>query len=104
MMCFTFKTWTANSITDRQFMSVCTTRFATLRWTNTSPGGSDTISLAGTRLSEQPIQRYSGFCCSASRSKKCGSSAVTDAAHFRFPSSKSCNVRSRSSDNGMVLS
>ena len=43
--------------TDRQLKSVCRTRFATLRWTNSSPGASPTISFAGTRLSEQPIHR-----------------------------------------------
>jgi hypothetical protein len=36
-------------------------------------GSSPTISLAGTRLSEQPIQRYFGACCSESRRKKPGS-------------------------------
>jgi hypothetical protein len=30
-------------------------------------GGSPTISFAGTRLSEQPIQRYAGACCSRNR-------------------------------------
>ncbi len=52
---------------------MCTTTFATLRWTNTSPGASPTIWFAGTRLSEQPIQRYSGDCRSASPVKKSGS-------------------------------
>ena len=44
-------------MTDRQLRSVCTTTFATLRWTKTSPGSVPVISFAGTRLSEQPIQR-----------------------------------------------
>jgi hypothetical protein len=60
MTCFTFSTSTANCITDRQFRSVCTTTLAMLRCTKSSPGSRLTISLAGTRLSEQPIQRYFG--------------------------------------------
>src|SRR4029079_2343249 len=47
-----------------------------LRWTNTSPGIKPTIVLAATRLSEQPTQRYSGDCCSASLEKKSGSCRV----------------------------
>src|SRR5690606_17880225 len=73
MICFTLSTETAYCITDRQFMSVCTTRLDTLRWTNSSPGKRPTISLAGTRLSEQPIQRYLGDCCLESFSKKLAS-------------------------------
>ena len=38
-------------------MSVGTTTFATFRCTNICPGARPTIWLAGTRLSEQPIQR-----------------------------------------------
>ena len=38
-------------------MSVWMTRLATLRWTKISPGQQTDDSLAGTRLSEQPIQR-----------------------------------------------
>src|SRR5690606_32239852 len=64
-------------MTDRQLRSVCTTTLATLRWTNTSPGGSPMISLAGTRLSEQPIHRKRGDCCCDRRSKNCGSSRRT---------------------------
>src|SRR2546423_6961250 len=48
------------------------TRFATLRWTKSSPGASPTIWFAGTRLSEQPIQRYCGACCRASSRKNSG--------------------------------
>src|ERR1700736_5275461 len=47
--------------------------FAMLRCTNSSPGRRPTISLAGTRLSAQPIQRYLGLCCRESLSKKSGS-------------------------------
>ena len=63
IICFTFTISTANSITERQFRSVCTTTFAMLRCTNTSPGSKLVISLAGTRLSEQPIHKYSVACC-----------------------------------------
>src|SRR4051812_7250537 len=42
------------------------------------------ISLAGTRLSEQPIHRYFGDCWCTSDSKKWGSSARTSAAHLRL--------------------
>src|SRR5262245_25794191 len=69
----TFRISTANCMTVRQFRSVCTTRLATLRWTNSSPGRRPTIWFAGTRLSEQPIQRYSGNCCRESFVKKSGS-------------------------------
>src|SRR5687768_10693734 len=62
-MCFTLRTSTAYCSTERQLRSVCTTTLATFRCTNISPGSRFTISLAGTRLSEQPIQRYSGACC-----------------------------------------
>ena len=50
----------AKSITDWQFRSLLRTRLAMLRCTNSSPGSRPTISLAGTRLSEQPIQRKGG--------------------------------------------
>ena len=43
-------------------------------------GARPTISFAGTRLSEQPIQRYSGAWRSASPAKKPGSSATIAAA------------------------
>src|ERR1700719_3850354 len=72
MMCRTFRISTANCITDKQFRSVCTTRLAMLRWTNNSPGASPTIWFAGTRLSEQPIQRYFGDCCRDSSRKNSG--------------------------------
>jgi len=52
MTCFTRNTSIAYCSTERQLTSVCSTRLATLRWTNTSPGSKPTISLAGTRLSE----------------------------------------------------
>src|SRR6185436_10761837 len=73
MMWRTFRMSTANCITERQLRSVCTTRLAMLRWTNSSPGSRPTIWLAGTRLSEQPIQRYSGNCWRESLLKNSGS-------------------------------
>jgi hypothetical protein len=63
---------TANWITDSAFRSECTTTLATLRCTNTSPGSSPVIWLAGTRLSEQPIHRYLGVCCAARRGEEAG--------------------------------
>jgi hypothetical protein len=63
---------------------VCSTTFATLRWTKTSPGARPMIWFAAMRLSEQPIQSRSGACCASSRLKKLGSSFTTSAAHFRF--------------------
>src|SRR5262249_21361929 len=71
-------------MTDRQFRSVCTTRLATLRWTKSSPGRSPTIWFAGTRLSEQPIHRYSGDCCCASFAKKSGSCRRMRSAQVRL--------------------
>ena len=49
--------------------SVWTTWFATLRWTNSSPGWQPVTVSAGTRLSEQPIHTYSGSWLSFSRAK-----------------------------------
>ena len=67
---------------------------ATLRWTNSSPGLSPTISLAGTRLSEQPIQRYSGACWEASlRMRYLGPYAMTPDNAQRASSKTSVNVR-----------
>src|SRR5882672_1221000 len=65
----TLMTSTANCATDRQLRSVWTTTLAMLRWTKISPGSRPTIWFAGTRLSEQPIQRYRGACCDDSRAK-----------------------------------
>jgi hypothetical protein len=56
--------------------SVWSTWFATLRWTKTSPGSRPTTWFAGTRLSAQPIQRYSGACWRARRAKNSGSASV----------------------------
>lgn len=64
MMCSTFSTSTAYCITDKQFRSVCTTTLAMLRCTKTSPGARPMISLAGTRLSAQPIHKRRGDCWS----------------------------------------
>src|SRR6185436_4559553 len=88
MMCLTLRMSTANCMTDRQLRSVCTTMLAMLRWTNTSPGSSPVIWLAGTRLSEQPIHRYSGACWFDSRWKNSASSATIRADHLRLFSSR----------------
>src|SRR5262249_36256183 len=50
--------------------------------------GRSTISFAGTRLSEHPIHRYSGACCSAKRVKKSLSETRIRSDHLRFCSSK----------------
>src|SRR4051812_21003815 len=99
MICATFSTDTANCITERQFMSVCTTRLETFRWTKSSPGNSPTISLAGTRLSEQPIQRYLGLCCLESFSKKRASRVRMSLAHCRLLSKRFCRVSIRINGN-----
>src|SRR4051812_32521561 len=57
---------------------------ATLRWTNTSPGSSPVIWLAGTRLSEHPIHMYLGACCFVSDEKKPGRSRSICAAQARL--------------------
>src|SRR5262245_46949768 len=84
MMWPTFRTSTANWTVERQLRSVWTTTLATLRWTNISPGRRPTIWLAGTRLSEQPIQRYCGACWPERRRKNSGSCRVISAAHERL--------------------
>src|SRR5204862_7950257 len=56
------------------------------------PGKRPTISFAGTRLSEQPIQRYRGACCRESRLKKPGSRSVSRAAHARLLVNRSGSV------------
>src|SRR4051812_38568862 len=84
MMCRTLRMSTANWITDRQLRSVCTTTLAMLRWTNTSPGARPVIWFAGTRESEQPIQRYCGDCWRARREKYSGSAAVAARAQVRL--------------------
>src|SRR6185312_2448828 len=90
MMCSTFSTSTANCITDRQFMSECSTRLEIFRCTNTSPGSMPRIWLAGTRESEQPIHRYFGVCCLDRRVKNPGSCARIDCDQRRLLSSSSC--------------
>jgi hypothetical protein len=45
---------------------------ATLRCTNTSPGSRPVISLAGTRLSAQPIHMYCGLCCCSQAREEAG--------------------------------
>ena len=60
---------TAYSMTAIALTSVAGTTLATLRWTKSSPGARPTISLAGTRLSEQPIQSRSGRWMWTSREK-----------------------------------
>src|SRR6188768_2018414 len=80
----TLRTSTANCATERQLRSVWTTTFARLRWTKISPGSRPTIWFAGTRLSEQPIQRYSGDCWVESLEKNSGSDACILADHARL--------------------
>ena len=48
----------ANESAALKFGSSAAAIFPTLRWTNISPGSRSTISVAGTRLSEHPIQKY----------------------------------------------
>ena len=57
------------------------------------PGRSPTISLAGTRLSEQPIQRYSGACWDFNFEKKSGCRATHAAAQRRLFSNNSGRTR-----------
>src|SRR5690242_12614760 len=90
MMCSTFSTSTANCITDRQFMSECSTRLEMFLCTNTSPGSMPRIWLAGTRESEQPIHRNFGVCCLDRRVKNPGSCARIDWDQRRLFSSSSC--------------
>src|SRR5258707_375895 len=73
MTCLTLMTSTAYWRTERQLRSVWTTTLATLRWTKSSPGSMQTIWLAGTRLSEQPIQKNCGACWADRSEKKFGS-------------------------------
>src|SRR5256885_3557249 len=84
MMCSTRSTSTAYWSAERQLRSEWTTTFATLRWTNSSPGSSPTISFAGTRLSEHPIHKYFGDCCANSESKNPGRVSVMRCAHWRL--------------------
>src|SRR5688572_22009865 len=81
--------------TLRQFMSVWTTTFATLRWTNTSPGCRPMMRSGGRRLSEQPIHRICGDCWWRSRSKNSGSAARMRAAHSRLAARQSSSSRIR---------
>src|SRR5690349_7305166 len=90
MMCWTLSISTANWIADSAFKSECTTTLATLRWTNTSPGSSPVIWLAGTRLSEQPIHMYLGDCCLVRLVKKPGRSRSICAAQARLWAKRSC--------------
>ena len=86
---------TANCTTDSALRSVGTTTLATLRCTNSSPGSRPTSSLAGTRLSAQPIHRYCGVCCLSRREKKPGSRCSISPAH--------CRLLSQSSWSAVVL-
>src|SRR3982751_4727809 len=92
MTCFTPSTSMAYCRTDRQLRSVWTTTLETFRWTKSSPGNRPTISLAGTRLSEQPIQRYLGDCWVESFSKKRESRVRISLAHCRLLSKRFCSV------------
>src|SRR5918992_3862544 len=93
MMCFTRSTSTAYCMQDRQLASACSTTLATLRWTKSSPGGRPTISLAGTRLSEQPTHRYCGACWFVRRVKNSGSCRVIFAAQDRLLAKSSLRDR-----------
>src|SRR5437660_8631166 len=84
MTCLTRRTATAYCMTERQLRSVWTTRLATLRWTNISPGARPVNCVAGTRLSAQPIHRYSGDCCRDNSRKKSGSRSLIPVAHARL--------------------
>src|SRR5512139_336849 len=92
MMCLTRRCSTANWIVDSAFRSECTTTLASLRCTNTSPGSRPVISLAGTRLSAQPIHMYRGLCCCARRVKKPGSRAFVCSAQVRLLLSRRCGI------------
>ncbi len=69
-------------------MSLVWTMLAILRWTKTSPGSRPSTSFAVMRLSEQPIHRYLGACCSDSRRKKLGSCSVLRFAQAMFRSKR----------------
>src|SRR6476661_455898 len=84
MMCSTLSMSTANWIVDSAFRSECTTTLATLRCTNTSPGSSPVIWLAGTRLSLQPIHMNLGFCCCVRPLKNPGRARSISAAQARL--------------------
>src|SRR5215469_8551910 len=64
-----------------------------LRCTNTSPGSRPMISLAGTRLSEQPIHRYCGACWPTRRLKNPGSAATLPSAQARLLAFSSSSMR-----------
>src|SRR3569832_1550740 len=91
-MCSTLSTSTENWIVDSAFRSECTTTFAMFLWTNTSPGSSPVIWLAGTRLSEQPIHMYFGACCLVSDEKKPGRSRSICAAQARLWAKRSSRL------------
>src|SRR6516162_2106448 len=84
MMCLTFKASTAYCNTECTLASKGGTILAILRCTNSSPGPRPTISLAGTRLSAQPIQRYSGVWVWLSRWKYSGSPSLILSAQARL--------------------
>src|SRR3954464_7161940 len=84
MMCSTFSMSTANWIAESAFRSLCTTMFATLRCTNTSPGSRPVIWLAGTRESLQPIHMNLGFCCLVRLVKNPGRLRSISPAHCRL--------------------
>ncbi len=58
------------------------------RCTNISPGDRFTIWFGGTRLSEQPIQRYSGVCCLDNCEKNSGSFSLIELAHAKLLSKR----------------
>lgn len=58
------------------------------RCTNISPGGRFSNWFEGTRLSEQPIHRYSGLCCLDNREKNSGSFSLIELAHAKLLSKR----------------
>src|SRR5438309_1851792 len=93
MMSSTLSMSTANCTVDKALRSEWTMTFATLRWTNTSPGSSPVIWLAGTRLSEQPIHMNLGVCCLTRLVKKPGRVRSISAAQARLWAKRSSMVR-----------
>jgi hypothetical protein len=68
-MVFTWSASTAYCSTDSTFRSAGSARLATLRCTKISPACAPVSSSAGTRLSEQPMNRKVGCWLSAFRAK-----------------------------------
>lgn len=82
MMSLTLRFSTAYWSTDIALISDNGDWLAMFLWTNNSPGLNPTTYSAGTRESEQPIQRYSGCCPSDNYSNKWGLVTVVYSAHM----------------------